>query len=284
MRSTSSARFGSPVSASCVACFVRAAWAACRLGQPSACASAEARDLALLAFWALRSVKVRQVARRRRRRAASCRPGPGQRRCRRSRSSSRSRPPGGHGRDRTGAAGEERVSGDPTIAPVEHDSNSAKPPIGVEDQPARRERRRAVAHVLDEDPVRAVGGRQREHASSPTRSETTNASTSPAPMARSVSSASAMPDEGAGVRRRDLLSSRLGADDVERRLSARCRRIRHSWTSESSSSSTTSSECDRSPMNLRRGRGQVLTRVGAARTPWLRTASGSSWISITDNS
>jgi hypothetical protein len=35
--------------------------------------------------------------------------------------------------------------------------------VGVEDQALRRERRRPVPHVLDEHPVRAVGGGQREH-------------------------------------------------------------------------------------------------------------------------
>ena len=84
-----------------------------------------------------------------------------------------------------------RVSGDPTIVSRRHDSSSASRRLAYRMSAARRHRRRAVAHVLDEHPVRPVGGREREHAPAAPPSETTNASTSPAPMARSVSSAAA---------------------------------------------------------------------------------------------
>ena len=56
------------------------------------------------------------------------------------------------------------VNRDPTIDSRGHDSSSASRRLAYRITPARRHRRRAVAHVLDEHPVRPVSGRQREHA------------------------------------------------------------------------------------------------------------------------
>ncbi len=61
MRSTSSARFGRPVSASWVACLVSAACASCRSAIRSAWARLSRAISRSWAFWALRSVNVRQV-------------------------------------------------------------------------------------------------------------------------------------------------------------------------------------------------------------------------------
>ena len=169
MRSTSSARFGRPVSASWVACSVSAAWASCRSAMRSACACAEPGDLAVLRL--LRAeVGEREagelVAVDLERRAS--RPGPARRRRRRRRGRARRSRRARRGRgSRRGRSAARRRRTSP--AATRRSSPAARqqlgqPAVGVQDEPARRERRRPVAHVLDEDPVRPVGGRQREHA------------------------------------------------------------------------------------------------------------------------
>ena len=62
------------------------------------------------------------------------------------------------------AAGHERRQRRPDDRLPRARQQLGQPSVGVQDEPARRERRRPVAHVLDEHPVRPVGGRQREHA------------------------------------------------------------------------------------------------------------------------
>ena len=56
------------------------------------------------------------------------------------------------------------ASRDPTIDSRGLDNSSANRRLAYRMTPDRRDRRRAVAHVLDEHPVRAVSCRQCEHA------------------------------------------------------------------------------------------------------------------------
>ena len=169
MRSTRSARFGRPVSASWVACLVSAACASCRSAIRSACAWPSRAISRSWALCALRSVNVRHVSR-----SPSTSSGESPDQDRHGDAVAVDEVELDGGAEPAGTAELLQPDGRPPATKHRerrsHDrlrrarQQLRQPPVGVQDEPARRERRRPVAHVLDEHPVRPVGGRQREDA------------------------------------------------------------------------------------------------------------------------
>ena len=178
-----------------------------------------------------------------------------------SRSSSRCAEPAGPQLGRRSAPGRETRQRRPDDRLRRARQQLGEAAVGVEDEPGRRERRGAVAHVLDEHPVRPVGGREREHP----------------PGVLAVGD-----DERVDLARADGPQRVLRLGHPGQRVAASRVGTGAAWrgqvpTHSASPSSTTATRVgrrERSPTNLRTGSGRCLTRVGTAWTPLLQRGVG----------